>query len=275
MLCFGTIQGSILAEEQVYKFSVPPWQKTQSDEDTLAGFRPIFKWIGEQVGAQFVLIAAKDYQQASNFLADGAVELSYLGPAGFVAAERKNPGVKMLVTQWRWDETRTKRIDSYTSLILTLARRADIATLQDLQGKIFGFVSSESTSGFMIPNFLLTRQGVTYNTFFGKHFFVGSHTRLIEALVAGSVDAGAVWSGEMKSAIETHGDVFRVLLESPPIPNSGIAIHPSVPADIQERIQKALINIPSELLRDITADGFVVKPDDFYTIIRDLETSKQ
>lgn len=43
MLFSGEVQESVLAEERVYKFSVPPWQKTQTDEDTLAGFRTIFE----------------------------------------------------------------------------------------------------------------------------------------------------------------------------------------------------------------------------------------
>jgi hypothetical protein len=44
---------------------------------------------------------------------------------------------------------------------------------------------------------------------------------------------------------------------------------------MQARIQTALISLPQELLSNVSADGYVVRSDDFYTIIRDLEASKQ
>ena len=75
----------------------------------------------------------------------------------------------------------------------------------------------------------------------------------------------------MQDAIATHGEVFKILLESPPMPNSGIAVHPSIPASVQQQIRSALLLLPPELFSGITADGFVVKPEGFYDIIRDLE----
>lgn len=218
-----------------------------------------------------MFVNARDYQQVSNYLADGLIHLAYIGPAGFVAAEKKNPGVKMLITELSWNKERTKKIDSYRSVVLALKKRGDINAPEDLRNKKFGFVNKESTSGFVIPNVLLKEKGIDYNSFFESVYFTGSHTRLTEALVAESIDAGATWDANWRTASKAHGEIFKAILTSPPIPNSGMAIHPSVPPEIREKILDAFVNVIPAVIEPLDSDGFVVRRDEFYDIIRKSE----
>ncbi len=259
---------------RVYKFGLTPWQKGQTEDDIRALYKPMLDWLGRQIDAQFVIVGAKDYKQASELLANGTVQFASISPAPFVVAQKQTPGIKMLVTEMSWNIDKTKKSDSYTGYILTLKSRDDIKTVQDLKNKNFGFVSEESTSGFIIPNALLKDQGIDYQSFFAKPFFLGSHPRVTDALVAGSIDAGATWDFNWSQSIEKHGDVFKVVLTSPPIPNLGIAVHPSVPAEIQEQVRSALLKIDAKLLEGLPAAGYVIKPDSFYDFVRQLEASK-
>ena len=257
-----------------YKFGVTPWQKGQTVDDIRSFYKPMLEWLSQETGHEFVILGAEDYEQMSTFLADGTVDLASISPAPFVAAQEKNPEIKMLVTELSQNADEVEKTDSYLGYMLTLKSNQDINSLEDLAGKKFGFVSKESTSGFLIPNVILQENEIDdYEAYFGQTFFLGSHPRVTDAIAAGSIDAGATWDFNWKQAIEKHGDIFKPVLTSPPIPNLGIAVHPSVSLEEQQKIQEALLKIDEDLLEGIPAAGYVVKPDSFYDIIRTLVAS--
>lgn len=260
-------------QHPVYRFGVTPWQKDLTEDKVRALYKPLLSALGAQVDAEFVIVGAKDYAQISTMLAQGHVQFATISPAPFVAAQRDNPNVKMLVTELSWNLDKTKRSDSYTGYIVTLKSRSDINTVADLQGKKVGFVSKESTSGFVVPRFVLQEQGIDYQTFFGHTYFIGSHPLVTDALVAGSIDAGATWDYNLSQAIALHGDVFKPILTSPPIPNLGIAVHSDVPAAVQEAVKRALLNADPVLLSGLSTAGYIERSDSFYDVIRKMEAA--
>src|SRR5262249_9419634 len=96
------------------------------------------------------------------YFADGRVDFGTISPAPYVLTQQVNPGVKLLLTELSWEPTHTKRVDSYQGMIVTLRARNDINTLDDLRGKRMGFVSEESTSGFVFPSAYLQSNGIDY-----------------------------------------------------------------------------------------------------------------
>src|SRR2546425_278376 len=117
----------------------------------------------------------------------------------------------------------------------------DINTVDDLRGKRMGFVSEESTSGFVFPSAYLQSIGIDYKNDFRTYAFLGSHPRATDALVAGSVDAAATWDFNLNQAVPKHGDVFKVIFQTA-IPNLLIATHPSLPGTVREAIKAALLS---------------------------------
>ena len=263
------------AQGIVYKFGLTPWQKGQSEDDVRFLFKPMLEWLGKAVGATFVLVGAKDYQQASQFLANNTVQFANISPSPFVVAQQHTPGIRMLVTELSCHKATNTVSDSYRGYILALKSRTDLNSVEDLQGKKFAFVSEESTSGFVVPNALLfTAHNRSYREYFAKTFFLGSHPLVTDAIAAGSVDAGATWDFNWSQAIQKHQDVFKALWTSPPIPNVGIAVHPSVPEAVQQQVQDALLRIDPRLLQGLSPLGYVARPDSFYDVIRQLEAAK-
>lgn len=202
---------------EVYKFGVPPWQKDQTIDDIRGRYKPLLDWLSQEIGHSFVIVGAKDYPEASSLLASGRIQIATISPAPYIAAKKQNPDIKMLVTHLSWNKDRTKKQDSYLGYILTLKSRKEISSATDLKGKTFGFVSKESTSGFVVPNAALQANGIDYKTFFGKTFFLGSHPRVTDAIAAGSIDAGATWDFNWNEAVAKYGDIFKPILTTPAI----------------------------------------------------------
>ncbi len=237
-------------------------------------YSPLINWLGQETGVKFVMVGVQDYEQSVNLLANGEVDLAFMGAGSLIAAQKQEPEVRMLATYSYWSEELEEMIDSYTSMIITLKTRDDVNSLQDLAGMKFGFVAEDSTSGFRVPYIMLRDQEIDYETYFDEFFFVGNHAGVADAVVAESIDAGTIASDLLPLSIESHGDVFKVIAESTPIPGPGIAVHPSVQAELQTKIQEALVRADPMLFEATAADGFVIRPDSFYDVTRQIEALK-
>ena len=251
----------------LYHFGIPPYQKGQSVDRIRHLYKPMLTWLGDQVGCRFDFIGAETYEEMIKMVADGKVQLAGLGPVPYVAAKRQNPGIKLLLTELRLDQDK-KLADSYRGYILVLKTRKDINTLKDLRGKKFAFVNRNSTCGYRYPNALMRQKGIKPNKYFSKVYSLGSHPRVTDAIAAGSVEAGATWYYNWSRAKAKHGDVFKQILETPPVPNLTIVAHPSLPDEICAKIQRVLPTIDPSLLKGLPTCGFVVRPDSFYDGIR-------
>jgi len=253
--------------EPLYRFGVPPWQRDQSVDDIRRLYEPLLNYLGRVTDAKITIVTARSYEDMVHYFADGRVDFGTISPVPYVSAQRLNPGVKLLVTELSWDPTRTKRIDSYQGMIVTLRARDDINTVDDLRGKRMGFVSEESTSGFVFPSAYLQSIGIDYKNYFRSYAFLGSHPRATDALVAGSVDATATWDFNLNQAVLKHGDVFKVVFQIA-IPNLLIATHPSLPGAVREAIKAALLNVDDKILQGLPTAGYVERPESFYDVVR-------
>jgi len=244
----------------IYYFGIPPYQKGQTVDEIRALYKPMLKWLGDQVGCKFYFSGANTYEAMISKIVTGHVQLAGLGGNEYITAKERNPKLKLLFTELKWNEDKTKRIDSYTGYILILKKHTESNKLEDLVGKSFSYVNRHSTSGFRFPDALMRKKGINPKQFFSKVLFLGSHPRVTDAIVAGSIYAGATWDFNLDQARKKHGDVFKIVFTTPPIPNLTIVAHPSLPADIVKKIVKVL-----------PTAGFVKKPDSFYDSIRILK----
>lgn len=255
----------------VYYFGIPPYQKGQTIDEIRTLYKPMLTWLGEQVGCKFNFAGSNTYEEMISKLATGQVQLAGMGVHEYVIAKERNPDIKLLFTELKWNDDKSKLLDSYKGYILTLKKRDDLNTLDDLKDKRFSFVSRYSTSGFQFPNALMRQKGIIPEQFFSRVFFLGSHPRVTDAIVSGSIDAGATWGYNWDRATKKHGDVFKSVFTTPPIPNLTIVAHPSLPENIVKKIELVLPTIDVSLLKGLPTAGFVKRPDSFYDSIRTLK----
>ena len=152
--------------EPLYRFGVPPWQRGQSVEDIRRLYKPLLDYLWRATDAKITIVTARSYEDMVHYFADGGVDFGTISPMPYGSAQRLNPGVKLLLTELGWDPTHTKRVDSYQGMIVTLRAREDINTVDDLRGKRMGFVSEQSTSGFVFPSAYLQSIGIDYKNRF-------------------------------------------------------------------------------------------------------------
>lgn len=248
----------------VYYFGIPPYQKGQSIDEIRSLYKPMLLWLGKKVGVEFKFIGAGSYEKMIELVASGKVQLAGLGPVPFIEAKQQNPRIRLLLTELKWNDSKTAKVDSYTGYILALKTQKEINSLADMKGKPFAFVNHHSTSGFKYPNALLREKGIIPKSYFSKVYFLGSHPRVTDAIVAGSIKAGATWDFNWNRAKEKHGDIFKVIFQTPPIPNLTLVSHPSLPSKIADKIQKILPTIDPELLKGLPMVGFAVRPESYY-----------
>lgn len=255
---------------RVYKFGVTPWQHGQSEDDIRSRFKPMLEWLGNEINARFIIVSARDYNQMIELLAHGHIDIGSISPLPFVLAQNANPEVEMLVTETSWDVTRTVKSPIYNSIIITLKDRCDITTLESLRNKSFGYVSNQSTSGYLYPLAYFKKHGVEPATYFSRVYFLGSHPRLSDAVAAGSIDAGATWDYNLKEAIAKHGQIFKIVEIVGDIPNLGIASSSTLDFQTKELIKSALLRIDVSLLDGLPAAGYVAKDASYYDSVRDV-----
>lgn len=169
-------------------------------------------------------------------------------------------------------------------VIFSAANRGDIAGLADLKGKTVGTVDKDSFGGFQIQVYELLRAGVApTNT---RVIATGTpHDRVVEAVLAGTVDAGFVRSGVLEAMVhEGKLDLARIKIinrqELPNFPQQlstrlypewGFAALPQVDPNLARRVTAALFQFPETDpagLRAMEISGFTIPAD--YSPVEDL-----
>ena len=251
----------------VLRFAIVPWQKGKDFRELHENYRPMLSYLSEACGYRFEIICGRTYQETIDLISTGKVQLANLSPVPYVMSKRRNKDLRILVVEKSWNKARTEQTDSYLGMIVC-KKGAPYETIEDLKGARFGFVKRQSSSGYRYPNAMLIDRGIEYETFFSKTYFLGSHPRVTDAVAAGSIDAGATWDYNLMLATQKNGDVYKIVYQTPPIPNLCIVAHPSVDLSLQDKIRQLLLEIDPKKLEHTTADSFTVHDDSFYDVVR-------
>lgn len=179
--------------------------------------------------------------------------------------------------------------------------RADsnIEKIEDLQGKRFAFTDPGSTSGFILPNRLITEKGVKL----GNTVFAQKHDNVVTMVYQGQVDAGATYYSPPEK-IEKNGkvveeirdarmrvlsqypdveDKIKIIAYSQEVPNEPWVIRTNLYGDNSEKTAKVKNLIREALLAFIqtpegkdalwtiaTATNLIPSTDETYKDIRKL-----
>jgi phosphonate transport system substrate-binding protein len=80
----------------------------------------------------------------------------------------------------------------YRSYLIVPAADRKTASLADLKGGVFAYVSPDSNSGWLASQIELRRIGAGDKQFFRKTFFAGDHRDVVDAVASGLADGGAM-----------------------------------------------------------------------------------
>jgi phosphonate transport system substrate-binding protein len=126
--------------------------------------------------------------------------------------------------------------------------RADsgITSIADLAGKTFCRPSPLSTSGWIIPMVTMRAEGINPEVDLVGIVDVGSHDAVAAAVYNGDCDAGATYVDARTRIEADYPDVINkvvVIAITEDIPNDGLQYVPSVPRELRDKINDALLKI--------------------------------
>lgn len=254
------------AGAQELKFGFTP---VLSEPEMRVEFEPLMDYLSEAIGRKVTLYIAKDYGDLRTQMENGSVDIGSFSPFAYVDAAQG--GKIRIIAQSIIEGSATYRG------IIVARKDSGLKSIADLKGKRFAFVDPKSASGYVYPRALLIEKGIDRETFFKETIFAGSHDKVIAAVLAGRVDAGAIYDGALgvanRSGVSTEN--LLTVASSDPIPHDAIAVRTGVDVALAKKIQSALINLDkSEAGRRVIASskkkltGHVIAEDSLFDVVR-------
>jgi phosphonate transport system substrate-binding protein len=221
--------------QQVFRVTTIP---EEAATEQVRKFTPLAAYLEKRLGMKVEFTPVNDYPAAVEALVNKKVDLVWFGGFTHVQANLRSGGKIVPIAQ-REEDTK------FQSVFITQTN-SGIKTLADLKGKQVSFGSQSSTSGHLMPRHFLLQANLNPEKDFKRIAYSGAHDATIASVVSGKVDAAAlditVWRkfvGENK--VDTKAvDVFYT---TPPFFNYNWSVHADMPADLRNKVQKALLDL--------------------------------
>lgn len=222
----------------------------ENAQDRLSNHECLKTYTEEALGVPVKLFAPADYNGVIQGLLGGTLDMAWLGASGYAAVYLQNPdAVEPVLVKINLD-------GSYGYHSIGFARAdSGITSLEDMQGKVFGFGDPNSTSGYLIPSVEIPGAGEAITMepgdYFGDVVFTGGHEQTIVAVNNGDIDAGVTWadgqgewadgynSGALRKAVDAGLVDMNDLVEiwrSKPIPEGPVVLASDLPQDVKDKM---------------------------------------
>lgn len=229
-------------------------------------YQPLLDYLSERTPYAYELVLKKNYEETVNSLGNGEIDVALLGPLTYLEAHAKY-GVPCIL--------KPKGVDSTATYKCVIIKRKDlpIKDPSELKGRSMAFSALKSTSGNLMPRYLLANSGIHLSDLSNYANF-DYHDSVVKAILKGQYDAGAVRDSVARKYIKLGIDIIA---ESRPIPTGPLVIGPKTPFSVAENIKKALLELDPDnpehqnLLRrldDELKNGFTEASDKDYAEIR-------
>ena len=241
----------------------------ENNQEMAQKFEPMRAYLEKQLGRPVKVFQATDYAGVIEGMKKDRVDIAWFGPLSYVLAEQEAGAEAFAVG------VRTTGQSTYKS-VFVVPNGSSIKSLKDLKGKSVAFVDPASTSGSLVPSYLVKKEtGQMPQEFFGKLTYAGSHDAAELAVKNKTVDAAAdndITYEKMLSKGLITKESNRILVESEPLPGSPLVYRNDLDEATKGKIKESILNAH----KDIKVTGYgdimrydAVTPTD-YQKIRDI-----
>lgn len=230
---------------QVLKFGI---LSGENEKDRIARYTPFEEYLERELGVEVEIFTAGNYDGVIQALAADQIEFAFLGSSAYAAAyTATDGGVVPLVSRLQNDGS-----TGYYSVIVT---RCDsgLNDLASLEGKVLAFADPDSTSGYAVPYFNLSKE-LDPKSYFEAIPFSGSHEAGVQGVVNGTFDAAATYETN-----ETNGIVVRMVTKdmieegeacaiwkSPEITSGPLTARANLPEGLLDAMRTAVMEVPEK-----------------------------
>jgi len=253
--------GAALVAPSVLRAEVPlrlGFLPTERAPDLLRRLQPFLAAFETAYGRPVSPQVATDYAAAVEALRFGHVDIGLLGPAAFLLLQNRAPVTAIV---------RTARGETDSFRAALIAPAGGIGRIEDIRGREILFGDTVSTSGHVVPRYMLAQRGLVFDRDYSARF-LGGHDAVIYALSAGHAAAGAVSEPIFERFVaegRIERAVFRQLALSDPIPTYPWVAGPTFGADGAAELRATFLSLPAGPALDVFgADRFIPpRPGDF------------
>jgi phosphate/phosphite/phosphonate ABC transporter binding protein len=250
-------------EKQTVNFGVIP---RDNPRILYERYQPLLDYLTGTTPYTYELVLKKNYEETVNALGSGDMDMALLGPLTYLEARAKFGARCILKPKGADGDAR------YRSVII-IKKGSALKQLSELEGKSFAFSATKSTSGNLIPRYLLANAGLHLSDL-GRYANFDYHDSVVKAVLKGQQDAGAV---RVSVARKYNKLGIEILAESEPIPTGPLVAGPGTPSAVVESIKRALLALNPDdpdhkkilqRLDDDLKSGFTDASDADYADIR-------
>ncbi len=258
-------QGSAASQVTELRIGLIP---SENAEEIMKRYQGLVDYLSKELNIKVTPYVSTDYTGVIEAMRAKHLDVAFYGPFSYILAA-KEAGAEAFAIGIGEDGK-----DTYHSLFIT-RKDSGINSIADLRGKTFTFGDPASTSGHLIPRYMLTKAGLDPDKDM-KVQFSGGHDATALAVKNKKVDAGAMASEICEKLVKNNiisPDEVIVFAKSDPLPHSPWAYRNDLLQDLKDKVKKALLEVDQkapDALKGTNFTKFKEVDDSRYDIIRDV-----
>lgn len=281
-----TAAGGALAQEckdpDQLVFSIIPTEETTQELDI---YQPVLNRLKENTGKNIDFFMPTSYASVIEGMINGWVHVGVHGPNSYIIAKEQDPALEVFATYAKKKGHLQEEGPGYRAALIVRAD-SEYDSIESLKGTVLGLADPASTSGNLLPRVVFKDEipeAETLEDYFSKVVYSGGHDLSTLAVKEGRVDSAFVATHRFDNVIDrglANMDEFRVLWQSPVIPQDPFVYRSDLCEPIKEAIRKTFLTLHEQedakkFLENINSARFVEMSDADYDIIRELEAAKK
>jgi phosphonate transport system substrate-binding protein len=258
----GQTPGAPSGDDGIVYFGVLP---RDNPVTTYGQYQPLVDYLARKTGRKIELQLEKNYRDVVDSLGQGRILFALLGPLTYLDAYKRFDAPPIA-------KARTARGETFFRSVIVSDADGGITELSQLVDKKFAFGALWSTSGNLIPRYMLAWAGIHLENLHEYRNY-GYNDTVAKKIISGEFDAGAI---SLSTALRYLPHGLRIIATSDPIPTGPVVVSPKAPYALTRKVQQALLALAEDddgrkVLAKLDADlqgGFVAASDADYAGIR-------
>jgi phosphonate transport system substrate-binding protein len=230
-------------------------------------YQPLMDYLSAETGETVELHLEKNYTAVVDSLGQGKISFALLGPLTYLDAYKRFDAPPIA-------KSRTSRGETFFRSVIVTDKNGSIKEISQLVDKKFAFAALWSTSGNLVPRYMLAWAGIHLDNL-STYYHYNYHDTVAKKVISQEFDAGAI---RLSTAERYTPYGLKIIATSEPIPTGPVVVSPLTPYPIVKKVQQALLSMTDsaegqKILSKLDPDlqgGFVAASDADYTDIRQM-----
>ena len=260
----GPRTGPSIGDDGIVYFGVLP---KDNPVTTYGQYQPLVDYLTKNTGQKIELRLEKSYQDVVDSLGEGRVYFALLGPLTYLDAYKRFAAPPIA-------RSKTSRGETFFRTVIVTDVGGGITEISQLVDKKFAFGALWSTSGNLIPRYMLAWAGIHLDNLREYRNYSYNET-VAKKIISKEFDAGAISQSTAERYLP-YG--LKIIATSDPIPTGPVAVSPKAPYLLVKNVQQALLSLSEneegrKILEKLDVDlrgGFVAASDADYAGIRKM-----